>query len=281
VIVDSMVKRNFKDFTKSRFFRLVPTYWLITLMSFLLSFFTVRSIDYELLAKSILGLNFVLGEHALIPAAWTLAVEIQFYVIASIFFKIRKYPNSWQIFCATYLFCALAIQIFGERPLSLIAIWQFGPLFVLGITIRYDLRKSSIDATLISVSSLMSMKSLSDRLIAWNSINFKCAISIASLTVGIFILVAMVRVEENSRLNPKGKIKTVILYLSKLTYPFYLLHENFGEGVISICYQLVRNSYLAWAISLGVCLLLSAGVLRFVELAISRYSVHMKIKTKG
>lgn len=262
VIVDSINRRNIFQFAKARFFRLIPAYWMITAITFILSFWTLEELDAVLFFKSLVGLNFVEGDSPFVPAAWTLGVEIEFYLLASLVFTLPFQKSRWQVFCWMYLSSVAILNVLSIQNSLLIAIWQFGPLFILGISLReFESRKGIWEIMLVLASSLLSILGLSDRLSTWSTFNSTRALVIAAIVI-IGLSFALINSGSTTKANPRNSMfLSRITFISQLTYPFYLLHENFGEGVISIVYWLTNNNLLAIALGFGTCLLLSAWVL--------------------
>jgi peptidoglycan/LPS O-acetylase OafA/YrhL len=272
VVLDSISHRSFLQFAKARFLRLIPTYWLITILTFLISFATLKNLEFELMIKSLLGLNYLEGQSPFIPAAWTLGVEIEFYILASLIFLMNPLRARWQLFCWIYLAFAWFLQQLGFESILLIAVWQFGPLFILGISLRLIEDKKTVSGNLLILfSSLLSIRGLQVRLVDWNSIPSSTALIIASLVIAGIVLIAILKnAQSNSNLK-SAKAISAITFTSQLTYPFYLIHESFGEGVISMVYHLTKNVWVSWAFGLAICLLLSTLVLRWANWIAKRF----------
>ena len=176
------------------------------------------------------------------------------------------------IFCWTYLVSALILQLLGIESIVLIAVWQFGPLFILGISLRLIEDKKTVSGTLlILLSSFLSIRGLQERLVDWNTFSSSTALIIASLVISGIVLISTLKNTQSNSSPKSAKVISAITFTSQLTYPFYLLHESFGEGVISMVYHLTKNVWVSWAFGLAICLLLSALVLRWANWIARRF----------
>ncbi|EFG2940039.1 acyltransferase [Escherichia coli] len=105
VIPMSIERYSFTNFFAKRFFRLVPTYIFVFTLNLIIALigyaiYHNKGIEYvynstDIIGSYFIGLNtYISGTRWLDPVAWTLGVEILFYVIAAVFmnisFAIRK-----------------------------------------------------------------------------------------------------------------------------------------------------------------------------------------------
>jgi peptidoglycan/LPS O-acetylase OafA/YrhL len=268
LIVDSISKRSFPSFAKARFLRLIPTYWLITFLTFLISIFTIKRPNFYHFLGSLIGLNFINGNPPYIPAAWTLAVEIQFYLLASSVFLLRSLPNAWFHFSWVYLVAGGTLQFFQPEGLYFIAVWPFGPLFILGISIRILREKvSAFNLILFSACICMSVYSLEQRLIEWNAIS-KVSATLVSVIAILSLSFAMTLGNIRKGGNTDSIAVSVITYCSKMTYPFYLLHESFEESLISFSYHVTQSAWISFVATSIIILALSHITLKVADLII-------------
>jgi peptidoglycan/LPS O-acetylase OafA/YrhL len=172
-----------------------------------------------------------------------------------------------------YLAFVLLMQIQGIESLILIAIWQFGPLFILGISLRlFENKRTPGGLVLILASVILSVQGLRERLISWNTYDAQLSLAIASLViVGVTAILALANVKSAIG-GVHRKSSGLIILASQLTYPFYLLHESFGEGVISLVFHVTHNKWASWATALAICLILSSAVLKWANWVTKRFN---------
>ena len=192
--------------------------------------------------------------------------------MASLIFLMKPIRARWQMFCWTYLAFALILQLLAIESLLLIAVWQFGPLFILGISLRLiEDKKTVLGTLLILLSSFLSIRGLQERLVDWNSFSSSTILVIAPLVISGIVLISISKNTQSNSSPKSAKAISAITFTSQLTYPFHLLHESFGEGVISMVYHLTKNVWVSWAFGLAICLLLSTLVFRWANWIATRF----------
>jgi len=132
-----------KDYFIRRLTRMEPPYMLIMIILFFASVYIARTIDFHEAIKSLFASllyvhNICYGRGIppkLNVVAWSLEVEVQFYLIAPILgliFKIRKKMIRRTILLAMAIILPLLNNLF---PLNFISIWDYIQYFLIGMFI--------------------------------------------------------------------------------------------------------------------------------------------------
>jgi peptidoglycan/LPS O-acetylase OafA/YrhL len=106
-----------KTFLTKRFFRIAPLFYIMLALSILLKFNGPMTDRYEIFLNILFGYNLVPGyEGSLVPAGWTLGVEMIFYVTFPIIFILVTRLRTAIIFgLLTTLFSAAAVVAYDEE----------------------------------------------------------------------------------------------------------------------------------------------------------------------
>lgn len=91
VISKSAIHQNWIDFSKSRFIRLFPAYFVVTILAIVIAPITMQ--DYPPVSKliiSLTGLQWFYGYPTIIGPAWTLFFEIRFYIFMAVLITIFR-----------------------------------------------------------------------------------------------------------------------------------------------------------------------------------------------
>lgn len=153
ITLTAMRKQTFDtvDFTLNRFFRIYPTYWIFLSLAILLGYisyrFTGSSGTYELVQPSSLFASYTLLPIPvqIYPVAWTLTLEITFYVIFCLSFRF----GGLRAVVVSLLIWYLLARLFGAQAFTEQGklIWFFHSVvleFLFGVLIAWLWLKGQI-----------------------------------------------------------------------------------------------------------------------------------------
>jgi len=289
-------------FISNRLLRLWPTYIVVLVLSFAVAdnWRPIASLDQFSLTYFIASQILIVGQDlyfflfvhngtlaltihpvavpgllytfAPIPQAWTLGLEIYFYLLAPFF--VRRGPIVIAVLIAASLALRMALQWsfgFSGEPWS----YRFFPseiaLFLTG-SLGYYAYSSRSDAQRTQVKRLLSIAAV--LLFACLAINRWDGISrLASLSLLAGVVVGVPRLFELTRDIAWDK------YLGELSYPLYICHFLFGWILLP---ETISGAYLALFLSVAASVLLYHLVDRPVDRwRQSRFAKTQRTVTKG
>lgn len=292
VIPLSIEKYNIKTFLLKRFFRLYPTYFFIFSLNMLIAFigycvFKKNGVEYiysnyDIFTSYFIGLNtYISGCNWLDPVAWTLAIEITFYIISSLLFNLsflykkEKKISSSDIITLSFLnytICLVLSKYYNElslllpylnigtviKSLHLMSFILFGTSFFLFTKKRIKVK--SLIALL--VGQYFSFLYISMKIVPQGQY-IPILLTFSWLAISILAFSICISTSHNFKKNSFAE------FMSNISYPLYLCHSYIGYLIISIViyYDLMPRS-LAILIPIPIALLIA-------------YYVHKHIETKS
>jgi peptidoglycan/LPS O-acetylase OafA/YrhL len=244
------------EFAISRISRLYPAYWVAAL--FTAAVVTVaelpgRGVSIPQVLVNLTMLQEYLGVKHVDGVYWTLTVELTFYAIMLVLFRLRALARI-ELVCVAWL--AVAGVLMGLRlafdlrvpVLELLVIARFAHLFIAGIMFY---RARRFGYTPVRVALILA------------AIAAQLASSVESAIV-VAVIVAVFAALVAGRLH--WLASKPLLFLGSLTYTLYLVHQNLGFAIIRWGYGAGLDPHLSIAIALAaavtVATLLSIGVER-------------------
>lgn len=204
---------------------------------------------------------------------WTLLIEIKFYIIIGFILFFNKIKTNYMTFfiikwlIISYLQlvinCNLILKI-----ISKILIINQSSYFIAGMTLFkiYKEKKHLIFVPILMLcyvlSIVLALKQVTNLAISLNS-NFNNLVIILCLTF-FYIIMFMMTIDKLNFLN-----LSMFLKLGLLTYPLYLIHQNFGFIIFNI-YGARFNKYFLLSLIIIFMLIISFCINRYLESKFSK-----------
>ncbi|MEX0344115.1 MAG: acyltransferase family protein [Rhizobiaceae bacterium] len=267
VIAWSAEGREFSRFALARFARLYPGFLVCMTISFVVLWMIADpnlQVSIPQYIANLFMFSKALGQPFVDGVYWSIILEIIFYgwVAIALFFGVFERWKLGLLAC-WLLICAGNEFWLGNGAVKLVFITEYGALFVSGVLIHhiYAHGRTSEAVALLTASFFVSTASMSAGR-DWMLDHYGQAVPMAGLVVSNIVIYGLLigAVMLRSRLAPSR----LVLMLGGLTYPLYLLHQNIGYLAIKGLAP-VAGSWIAFAATTAVMLLLSWTIWRFIE----------------
>ena len=275
ILMSAERSKRASDFAISRFTRLYPAYWIAVIVSIVVG--SLAQVPGTQLTPLELLLNFTMVQRLLLVpdvngAFWTLAVEMQFYVIVFLILWLTKCHLTdrllrWLV--AAWLVFAVATAGIAEamapgvdiglaptivRVMVNVALSEYGPLFCLGMLLFMSRRNQkfewlAVGAAIVAVLNTFLLHSLLN----------------AVVVAGIVLLFGLVALRKSTRVL---RIKP-LLWLGKISYSLYILHVVVGYAAIDLLWPWLGRD-LAMIGAATIVTLLAWGLHALAEDRMSR-----------
>jgi peptidoglycan/LPS O-acetylase OafA/YrhL len=263
VIAMSSWGRTVGEFAVSRIVRLYPAYWVAIALTTLTLVAVPGDRGHRSATDTLVNLSMLqtfLGISDVDRSYWTLAVELQFYVLFAIVVAFGVTYRRTVLFCAIWLTAALTLPFLAPALIG-----KYAPYFVGGIAL-YLIYRFGSDLLLwgiVGLSWLLSLASLRTMVVGflgpqeplWRS---------GLVVTGFYLLMIAVAVGWFSWFRWKWAVTA-----GALTYPLYLLHQEIGFAVLRVARDSMPSWLLVPLVMLGL-MALSWLVHRLVEVPAAR-----------
>lgn len=262
------------EFIINRFTRLYPTYWACLSLTFILIniYYHYTIIDFPKLHVSdylanLTMFQFFIGFPNVDESYWTLSIELLFYILMFLFYKLKLLKHILSIGLAMVLILVLLNQFYWNTSLQLIfryvPLFSYFPLFYAGI-LFYKLFSS--DKSRAKYFSLIVLAFCSQYLLfnTTGRIIFFSAQTYAVVLFIFMIVFSLIAIKKMSFITFKP-----LLFLGKISFALYLLHTFISVNLLFpfLVDYLHFNYWLsAFFIVLPVLIILSAGVTYVIEI---------------
>jgi peptidoglycan/LPS O-acetylase OafA/YrhL len=257
--------KSVMDFTVSRFSRLYPAYWvclLLTTMTIILAPLTVQTITVPQIIAGATMVNAYIGFNPVESVYWSLGVEVAFYVIMAGVFKAGLMHRIEWLGGLWLAISALTFTVFPELGAMLpwrvqtASILPYTPLFFAGILL-YRTRThgwTAVRAALLAACLLVRLATFQ-----------RPTELIGTALIFVTFLTAALG-------WPALLRWPLLLFLGRISYPLYLIHESIGFRVQYWAVMTVGlNAMGGFLVALGAMLILAWAVSVLVERPAQRW----------
>lgn len=269
VIIHTAVGRDWSEFARSRFLRLFPVYILASALVVGFLIFSGEALPAAEDWLAFTGLQFWTGGDPFIVAAWTLAYEVGFYVLVAVLILASPRgltPARIRVAGLIFLVVWLIASATDFAPLQFLTLGIFGPMFVLGVLLGISRDTAMLRANLpvLIAAAALTFQSLLARSsgLEWTDGRRLITAALIVLVTGALILWSS-RHGQQSRLPER--VVEVVTVLSLMTYPIYLLHNEFGLGITGLLINKDVAVWAAYAVGAGLVLGISWASVQFFE----------------
>lgn len=264
VISRSAIGRSWSEFAVARFCRLYPAYAVAIALALL--FAPITLIKYPPLSQSILGLTglqWFVGAPTIVGPAWTLYIEVQFYLLITmlllVFGKLTKSQlrNAAKVWCLILLL-APSLQL---PWLNFMAISEFGAYFALGMLLGLCSTKEEFQSDLPAILTLLALSWV--RMVA--RLTGASEVPLHELFALFMLAGVLYTVYLCAKIDFLGKFRTVVNPLALMSYPIYLLHEPLGMPSIGAMAKYGMSPIAAFALATIVLFLVCWLCVKYYE----------------
>lgn len=266
VILMTAANANIKSFLVSRIVRLYPAFWACCTITFLTTLAIGRNhfsaFVWQYL-ENMVALGSAFSRGPIDGAYWSLAVEIQFYVLVAIVLIARKIHQT-QFLLALWLAGTVLVDLFPFTKLQNFLVVDYSGFFIAGA------------ACFLIWSQGLSLERIGLLLASWyltlyqaigvlpdfeyhyhTSMNCYVVAIVVTAFFGVMLLISL-------RLTGAfGKRRW--LRLGAMSYPLYLVHQNVGFMIFNVASAAINRQLLFWG-----TILLSIGIAFLVHTLIEK-----------
>lgn len=242
VIAHSAMNRTWQGFARVRFLRLFPAFFAISL-AVAAALFLVRAVTRgeELVPDTFValtGLTFWTGGGIIVAPAWTLELEVQFYVLIALLVLVNKNrltPTRLLTGSYVYFLVWLLAHAADNRLLTVVTIYDSGPLFVLGAllgisTTRHQLRTNGPAILIALALTYYGLIGRTAEMGVTGNLQVLWILGVMGLAVTVILWASL----RPPTLVRHPRFRRSVQTLSLMTYPIYLLHFEIGMGAIRV-----------------------------------------------
>lgn len=237
VISRSAIGRSWGEFGVARFGRLYPSYLVATIIAiFIYSFALKDKVGLSQDWLSLTGLQWFFGYPTPVGPAWTLFIEVRFYLLISFLLAVFGVGNKSFLMPAAKIWLLLIILApsLDIKAIHFLFITEYGCYFVFGMLLGLCSSSKEIADNFFAI--LIAFVACLVRL----SLRIKGGSGLMSLVVAFCILSFMFFLviwsfQEKYRLyDSGGLIVKLVTLIALMSYPLYLLHEPIGMPLIGM-----------------------------------------------
>lgn len=269
VILMSAWGRTLPQFVASRISRLFPAYWVSVLASVVLFVVITRNTIKDLTPIQVL-VNLTMtqsgfGVDRVDGVYWTLWVELMFYVLIGVLISRNPTRGKLMAFIFLWPIVAAAAQHSDAGFIAYFLAPQYAPMFAGGMALYlvYKFGHSLVNWLLVAFNAVVGAQQASAGFFSKSMI--PDTEQDLSINVCVAIIILMFVVVAVLTLTPiRGRGPAWLTYAGALTYPVYLMHENWGWWIISWANPQF-GKWVALLLALAFTFISAALIERYVE----------------
>lgn len=268
IVAHVSLKEDSSRFLLKRFFRIFPALFIVLIISYIISIFSIRAnlsiplgnnaTEFKDYLYSLFLLDYPLGTPSALAVTWTLFVEVLFYSLTAIFIKsTKKDPlrSTWYFI----IVISIIIILSSINPtINRVAHYVVYLFFILLGRIIYLCEKKYIplfESIILGIVSLFCYILFYDYLYPNSIFNESQIIYTIILAIIIFFAFKIFY-------NKKYKITT---FLGDISYSLYLIHLPVGTLVLNLLHKNGMPFKYSLLISISACLIVSFFIYEFIE----------------
>lgn len=275
-------KPNFKNYYLRRFIRIEPPYFIALLLFFLTLIFVVKKYSFSellphLLASLVYLHNPIYDSNSwILPVAWTLETEIQFYLIAPLLAQLYRINNrKWR--WGMQILLILASTIYWYNIFTGIHVFKFLQYFLIGMLLAdlyVENKKLPIREKYSSIIGIICCLAI---LFTIGYDNLGGYIIKYALMILLFHLVLT-----SEKLRSLFSLKFLAL-TGGMCYSIYLIHEQVmsatGQVIIFLGTKNTVVNFTLYFVTIIVSILIfSAIFFLFIEKPFMKFNIKKKVK---
>ena len=223
------------NFIKKRAIRLYPVYWVAMIFTTLICLIWLP--DFVVSIKDFIFNLTMFSElfkaQAVDGAYWTLLREFVFYLLIGVVIKLRiinKIPVMSFIWLCL-LFCLSFVNVYFNNTLltafGYLIIFKYAQHFITGMMIYFFLKNDKFKDNILCFINIVLCF-----IYNYTSLSLKYSISFMIFTLIILIIVLNSKYHLWSLGQKAIKVLNPLSFLAAVSYPVYLIHQNFGYALI-------------------------------------------------
>ena len=281
VIAKYITNQSITLFVKQRFLRLFPTYVISIAFAIIPVYFALKP-KFNIYFSSLTFQGFALNEFPLVSTSWTLLIEIQFYLIFGFFIIIKdllketrfefisRYSDQKMLFVlfTAYLFI-IQYGSFSESYsfYYLFSSYPYLIYFISGVIFAHSELVSNRVLRILLTSFLIgcNVYALTNRM----GLGKEAGVMQLIFVILIYLILHLSKYEIFNGNN--SKVFKIVGILSLMTYPIYLLHQQFGSFLIALFQNTLSMSLVASnLLGFSILLVISFSIVTFGDRSITK-----------
>ena len=285
-----LTRAGISNFALRRQLRLDPPYWAMIIVTLLVTLLLRNSSLSEFSFKNILinmfYLQGILKVDSIVSVAWTLCLEIQFYIIFigllwltrnrnTARHDLNATPTAGALILASGIFCLALIQ-FRSFQAYFVSYWHY---FALGVIVYWGLRGALNTRLVYAYFGLFALKMVFSNWHGINDFSTKHSLSGTAMLVGLGTALLLWWAGTHGQLPHWGK-QRILQYLGRISYSLYLTHPLIVLLMLRVVSRLPQSALIAWAFWFSIPLV-CIGFAHLFYLAFEKPSVAFAARLKG
>jgi peptidoglycan/LPS O-acetylase OafA/YrhL len=281
VIPWSIHRRSVAEFAVSRAIRLYPTYWLCAALLVVLPPLLGDWRFHISVHDALMNLTMVapwFGSPYIDPVFWTLAIELQFYVLVGFVVGVmgfHRLPQALLVWLVIGAGTSAFAEAAGTTPVYLGGTYYMYFCFGAACYFLHHIERSpriyalaGLSLPLMLAHSVYKAGIVEEVYKQEMSFTLVCALILAGAAAVFFSRQASERMRSAAAASPA--LTGAVTFIGGLTYPLYLLHENIGYALLNTMFS-PGTRWLGLAYTVAFCLAASAAVYLWFDLPVRRW----------